>query len=731
MELSSLIVACSLLGQASAAEPGDPPAPKPKARSEARRDQTEPEGEPSADGAGGGKGSTGRGTKGSADDANGNAVDTKGSAVDAEDTKANVADDKHRKAGPAADDGAEGEPLVPITSGAIKQGAAEALIRQLASPSETPVPGRPASLAEALSRSVDRRRQTEIAYAYWNLSAAMADYETCVIELSRIEQLLPQAVDGKRLADLELETHLAAAHARQRELELNVVSAQYELAELAGWKANEALPLPVDVPHAGAYLTRAHEIYATRPAPTRVHLIDRALPLRLQSLDMRAMAVHAALDAADSAEKAYHGNQAAAAEDGDLTLALTAVAELARQQRAFVAAVRDYNHDIAEYALGIAPAGIDAVTLVRMLIGPRNGSPNGSPARAAQDGRPEVAEQPGAIKRAGFDDASIPDAIQNPPRRRYGEPTPAPPQTGGSSERRRVARKVPADDTTEGGAETASPDSGAAVGLYSGLLDLPPKHRTQQLASMLHWDRALPSSLGTAVDLADCLARAPGADRRALIKTYWLVRERVARYQLMAQRIEQLDGLVPTALRAGGAPGGAAAMLRLQRSRMAAQADLATARVELLVSQFALVLAVRWPLDTAWPVPSTAPHGGSYRLGVGAERGDLSRSLAARRWAVRIPTLHGVLLDRAESIVAVDAARAQAASRYDAGEAAIDEPLAAVEAQVAESSAFLASQTQYNLEIVDYVLSVLPPNTSDARLVESLVITAPADGAAR
>jgi len=718
MEFSSLIVAFCLLGQATSAEPGARPARKSKVRSETRRDQVQPEGERASENAGG---------EGTSVD-----PDAKANAVEDKDGNADVTIEDERTTVPAADDGAADQALVPVTSETVKQGAAEALIRQLASPSEAPVPGRPVALAEALSRSVDRRRQTEIAHAYWTLSAAMADYETCVIELSRIEQLLPQAVDGKRLADLELETHLAAAHARQRELELNVVTAQYELAELAGWQAAEALPLPDDAPHAGAYLTRAHEIYATRPAPTRVHLIDRALPLRLQSLDMRAMAVHAALDAADSAEQAYHGDKGGATKDVDLTVALTAVAELARQQRAFVAAVRDYNHDIAEYALGIAPAGIDAATLVRMLIGPANGSPNETPARAAPGGRPEVAEQPGAINRAGFDDSSIPDAIQDPRLRRYGEPTPAPPQKASSSERRRIARKVPTEDTLEGdGAETTSFDVGAAVGLYPALRELSPKQRTQQLASMLHWDRALPDSLGTASSLADCLARAPGADRRALIKTYWLVRERVARYQLMVQRAEQLDGLVSTALRASGVPGGAAAMLRLQRSRLAAQADLATARVDLLVSQFALVLAGRWPLDAPWPVPSTAPHGGSYRLGLDAERGELARSLAARRSAARIPTLHGVLLDRAESIVAADAARAQAASRYDAGDSAIDEPLAAVDAQVAESSAFLSAQTQYNLEIVDYALSVLPPGTSDARLVESLVIKTPADGAAR
>ncbi|HUY33689.1 MAG TPA: hypothetical protein VMV69_13145 [Pirellulales bacterium] len=703
MELSSWFVACCLLGQTTSAKPGTPPA----RTSKADLDKTEPSIEPAA------------GEEAAA------GPDAKPSTTEDEEANSAGAPDPNPPATPLADESTD-QGLVPVTPTQVKQGAAEALIRQLALPSDAPFPGKPVSLVESLSRSLDRRRQMEIAHAYWNLSAAMADYETCVVELSRLEQLLPQPSGGKRVADLDLEASLAAAHARQRELELNVLTAQYELAEFGGWTAGEALPLPNDVPHAGAYATRAHEIYATRVAPPRVHLIDRALPLRLRSLDMRAMAVHAAADAADSAEQAYHDGQGAPARGGDLAVPLTAVAELARQQRAFVAAVRDYNHEIAEYALGIAPPGIDAATLVRMLIGP----PNGSPPRAAPAGRPEVAEQPGGVNPAGFNAPSIPDAIQNPGRRRYGEPTLAPPRGGDPSERRRESRKVPAGDIAAGdGAETGAPAAGATVGLYPALAELSPKQRTQQLASMLHWDRALPDSLGVGSDLAGCLARAPGADRRALIKTYWLARERVARYQLMAQRIEQLDGLVPTALRAGGAPGGAAAMLRLHRSQLAAQADLATARVDLLVAQFELVLAGRWPIDTPWPVPSTAPHGGSYRLGLDRQRGEFTPSLAARRLAARIPALHQVLLERAESIVAIDAARARAASRYDAGEAAIDEPLAATEEQAAESSAFLAAQTEYNVEIVDYALSVLPAGTSDSRLVESLVLATPADGA--
>jgi hypothetical protein len=664
---------------------------------------------------------------------------------------------------PAAGDGDDAT-LVPVSSPPTQPGAAEALIGQLALPNETSLSGTPVPLVDVLSRSPDRRRQIELTHAYWNLSAAVADYETCVIELAGLERLLPAAVDGgRRVADLELEAQLAAAHARQRELELNVITAQYALSDLAG--STNVNPLPSDVPHVGAYLTRAHEIYGARPAPPRVHLIDRVLPLRLNSLDMRANAVHAAQDAADSAEQNYHAAASEATGEGNLAVALTAVAELARQQRAFVAAARDYNHDIAEYSLGIAPQGMTAASLVPLLIGPTNNSP----ARSTPGGKPQVTQGPGGVKRAGFD--AVPDVMSAPSGRRRNEPKLAPPQRGGAksnvNETRRVVRKAPAD----GAAAESADGGGEAVGLYSALQDLPPKRRTQKLASLLHWDRALPDSLGVAATLEACLARAVGVDRRTLIETYWRAREHVAGYQLAAQRIEQLDGLVPGAMRAAAEPGGAAAMLRLRRARLAAEADLQAARVELLVSQFALALVGRWPLDGRWPVPSTAPHGGSYRLGVdsggglrgnsggglrgnsggglhgnsdgglrgnsdGGLRGDAQRpeiagSPAVQRLTARIPMLHGVLTNRADSIVAVDAARALASSRYESGAAQIDEPLETIDRQSAETMAFLMAQTEYNLEIADFVLSVLPAGTPDQRLIESLVLTPSAESTGR
>ncbi len=162
MELSFVIVACCLLGQATSADPGSPKARKSKARTEAPRGEVDPEGEPAGENAGGENENENEKPSSDPDDKT-SEVDDK-SANSAANSK--VTGDENHTAVPAAKASTEDEPLVPVTSDAVKQGAAEALIRQLALPSEAPVPGRPVTLAEALSRSVDRRRQTEIAHAY-------------------------------------------------------------------------------------------------------------------------------------------------------------------------------------------------------------------------------------------------------------------------------------------------------------------------------------------------------------------------------------------------------------------------------------------------------------------------------------------------------------------------------------------------------------------------------------
>ncbi len=142
---------------------------------------------------------------------------------------------------------------------------------------------------------------------------------------------------------------------------------------------------------ASGYNTRFDTVYRSVAPPARAVLLDRSLPLRHRSIEMRAAAATAASHAAEGDFDAYAEGRA------DVTIALESIDELARQQRAFIEAVRDYNRDIAEYALSIAPPGLANEKLVGMLIAPSGSEPG----RGSNE--PTMAEQPEGVRRAGFD----------------------------------------------------------------------------------------------------------------------------------------------------------------------------------------------------------------------------------------------------------------------------------------------------------------------------------------
>lgn len=650
---------------------------------------------------------------------------------------------------PPAPSGGEA-PLVPVQARQPKPGAAKSLVRSLCAANEAALRGRPVTLLDILSPLVDRQQQIQVTLAYWELAAAVAEYNTSAQEYRRLDQLQPArtgaAGQAAPVPDPTLDTILASAQASLREAELSVVARQYRLAELALLPAGDELPLPADMPHVGPYLTRFEEFQARRTPPARARLIDRTLPLRRRSVDLRAVAVQAALDAADAAREAYEKG------DAELSAVIPLVLEVGRQRRAFIAAARNYNHDIAEYALTVAPQTTRGAALVGMLIKPAP-SPPGLPGRD-----PAVAEESGDVERAGF----VEPADGRPGGEAPDEPTLAPPRNNDDeapepgvdeedgtappadpfsrpgrqhspSERRSeveggarhsAARKDPS------GAGPASRVSGGEaegqVGLYPALVDLAPAKRTQELAAVLYWDRVLAETVGTPVALGECLAWGGGWQRRTVIGRYWQAREQAARYQVLGQRVEQLEALSVLVLGFRNRPGGPAAMLRWRLAKMAADADLIDAEVELLAGRFGLREAAGRPQESEWPLPTTAPHAGSYRLKLEAQAPAIAAMPAVRRLAQAIPALHAALVDRSRAVMAADQARVAAAAGYDEGRSDVDEPLAAIQRQSDETLAFLGAVTQYNLQIADYALWVLPPETPDQTLVGALVVARPA-----
>ena len=203
-------------------------------------------------------------------------------------------------------------------------------------------------------------------------------------------------------------TRLAAAKARLQDAELTLVGAQWDLAGAIRLPPGQALPLPADAPHVGAYRTVLDQIYAGRTVPARAVLIDRTLPIRRGAIDARAAAIQAAGDALAATEEAYYQGR------GDLARVLSLVDELARQRRAFLTDVRLYNNEIAEYALAAPTPAMDPQGLASMLI------KSGASRQGAVAGG--AAAPPGGVERAGFNEpmhSTTPARCSPCPRRRF------------------------------------------------------------------------------------------------------------------------------------------------------------------------------------------------------------------------------------------------------------------------------------------------------------------------
>ena len=278
----------------------------------------------------------------------------------------------------------------------------------------------------------------------------------------------------------------------------------------------------------------------------------------------------------------------------------------------------------------------------------------------------------------------------------------------------RTANK-PVGGDAETMAVTASP-------LYPALVGVSPVARAKELAVALHWDRSLPKGIGRPMNLLECLMRDPGADRRTTIDAFWRVRQRAAEYQAIVQQVELLDALGPIALERRSAPEGAVDMLRLHWAQRATQASLHEARAVLVEAQHALAVRIGATHDEQWPLASTVPHAGGYLLKLDSQPQTVVDSWPVRRLATTIPSLSKGVQERASAVVEADAARVAVAERYRNGNAAIDDAIRGVLTQTEETVAVLATLTDYNEALADYVLTVVPAATPVDRIVSALVV---------
>jgi hypothetical protein len=215
----------------------------------------------------------------------------------------------------------------------------------------------PLRLVDALAQTAESERAAAVR-EYWNLARAWSDYRWAIDESKRLDTVVPArgAVDAPMLS-----TARAAATARVNEAQLGVESAQAALMRTARLAPQAASYFPNDAPLVGPYQTYFSILFAGRPSPGRTWQIDRALPIRLKTINDRTAAVQSAASAVHYAEEAH------ARGEVDMRTVLACHDELHQQRRAFLDAVNDYNADIAEYAATVAGTAAPD-RLVAMLI---------------------------------------------------------------------------------------------------------------------------------------------------------------------------------------------------------------------------------------------------------------------------------------------------------------------------------------------------------------------------
>jgi len=609
--------------------------------------------------------------------------------------------------------------MTPVGPTRQKLRPPEILAEALAEVKEDGISGKPLTLAEVLERVPDRQQQIAATKSYWRLATARADFH---FARDAYDRLLGITGDQQNLPGVQ--AALAAQRAARRDAELALTRAQYELAEQISLLSSDALPLPVDRPHVGEYRTWFDKIFAGRPAPPAARLVNATIPLRRQAIDAHGAAVLAAVDALDATGDDYQRGAA------DLAAVLTCLEQLSHQRRAFVAAVRDYNYDIGDYAFMMAPEGISTTKLVGMLI-----KTEATPTAPAT-GTDSLYERPNT--RPTVETPVGPTA--SPADQTFREPPPAiDPRASGGAPTNSVLTQPPADPRYSTPASPAAPPATRTVprthegrkqiaaepgaGVYQGLMTVTSNLRTQKLSGLLHWDRSLPEDRGQNISLAECLQRqSVSPQRRRLIDVYWKTREHAARYQAWVDQSEALATLAPLALAVRDDPGGMRTMLRLQSLRASAKAALLDEHVALTFNEFRLTSLVGAPLENTWLLPSTTPHAGRYRLALQQLSPAISGQIRVQRLAAAIPLLHDEMEELAASIVQADSARAAATADGQPRPSSIQNAMLATQQQNAATMTFLKTVTAYNLAIADYALAVMGPGVPSQRLVEVLVV---------
>jgi hypothetical protein len=292
------------------------------------------------------------------------------------------------------------------------------LMRQLIKePTASQLAGVQITLGEAVRDARSRQDQTARAKAYWNLSAAVADYYLALLESTELGVLRQSVLTPSQQWDVRQDEARARVEVALRAAQ----GAQLQLHQLLGHAANGSLPLPGDAPHCGRYNAEYEEIFGTRPDAIARQLSE-LLPLRYNDLRAQAQSI---TDAAAWREEMSRRRDPA----GDGLELLNSQDLLSHKRRAFIATARDYNQEIAAYTELAAPAEVAPDRLVAMMI--RTAAKTDDlpwqssgvrQAAAEEPTAPDVAALPPAAESRQVEVSSVPQTITPETRREVRRP---------------------------------------------------------------------------------------------------------------------------------------------------------------------------------------------------------------------------------------------------------------------------------------------------------------------
>jgi hypothetical protein len=653
-------------------------------------------------------------------------------------------------------------------------------------PSGSKITGQPMPLLNIIKLSTDRRQQLEMVRGYWRLAQSVAEYRFCwehvqtlqgfrasgdatalrVAQASAMAQLYQAEVDATAAQyDLAKLTRLPAGSPLPVPSDRPHVGAyRTNFQELYGMHIAPESAMMLDrilpvrrqaIDEQAAAVQTAEDVLAT--ASERPGNLNETVACSQDLLTQRRTFMRIVCD--------YNRNIAeyGLAVAGPITPPQTLVSMLIGPQTITPVVARTAPPAATQPSSPANPSdgslrtgwrtGQPTPAVRRNDSDPRNeGTPRNQPTPATPDGRRSASiersllspaneqlklEQPGNQEiRPASNIESVPAATLRGDLQPVGkaEPTLAPVQKEEKKPKRPInledallapvelPNKPPRAEKRTTQKPIAAENTVATAPLYSALANVSPVSRAKQLTVALHWDRSLPKNIGKPMNLAECLVRDPGTDRRATIEAFWRVRQHAAEYQAYAQQAELLDAMTPVALDRRNDAVGAIDMLRLHWAQRATQALMFEAHAALVEAQYALAVRIGATRDPQWPLASTAPHAGTYLLKLESQPQAVAESWPVRRLSTTIPALSQGVQQRATAVVEADSARVAITDRYRSGGATIDQAIKSVLTQTNETIATLETLTDYNNAVADYVLTVVPATTPVDRIVSALVV---------